>query len=181
MNIYVLTCTKHVNLLHEFAERFEKYWGEPFFVYVSNTDLDHWSDGVLNFLRSIEDEYLILLHEDFYLTRPVNKELLEELKEKAIKFKADRVSLLGNHSPDRIYKLNDTGLLSYKYQAPYQFSFEASIQKREFLIKNLKGGCNPWDAENNRVEKGKGLILVSEEAAISYQDKLRRGQYAEIK
>lgn len=179
MNTYVLTHTKHTGLLAEFAERFEKYWGEPFFVYVSNTDIQHWSDGVLNFLRSIQDEYLILLHEDFYLTKPVDKELLKKLKEEAVKRGVSRMSLLGNHSPERTYGI-DTEFYSHHADAPYVFSLEASIQKRQFLLDNLKGGCNPWDAENGRLGKAKGLVLYSKEPAIFYQDKMRQGNYETV-
>ena len=176
MNTFVLTCTKHTGLIKEFSERFEKYWGEPFFVFVSHTDISHWSDGVLSFLRSIQDEHLILLHEDFFLTKAVNKELLNKLREEAVKRNVDRMSLLGNHSPERTYGI-DTEFLSYKADAPYVFSLEASIQKRQFLLDNLKGNCNPWDAENGRLGKARGLVLCSKEPAIFYQDKMRQGQY----
>lgn len=179
MPIFVLTCMKFAHLLGEFAERVQKYWGEPFFVYVSHTDLQHWSDGTLNFLRNIPYEYLILLHEDFYLTRPVNKDLVTQLKKLAIEKKADRVSLLGNHTPERTYEL-ESGIFAYKGEAEYHFSLEASIQRREYLLNNLKGNQNPWDAENSRRDRGKGLILCSQDPAIWYQDRLRRGKYEEV-
>ena len=175
MNIYVLTCTKHAGLLGEFAERFEKYWGDPFFAYVSHTDLAHWSDGVLNFLRSIKDEYFILLHEDFYLTAPVNKELLEELKEVAVTMGADRVSLLGDHTPERTERVGE--VLIYKNHAEYHFSFEASIQKRQYMIDHLKGNQDPWQAENGMRHRAKGLVVCSEKPAIFYQDKMRGQKY----
>ena len=180
MNVFVITCTKHTNLLAEFSERFEKYWGGPFFVYVSDTDREHWSNGVIKFLESIKDEYFILLHEDFYLTQPINKELLERLKKLAVELKADRVSLLGNHTPNRTFKLVEPDIFMHRGTAKYQYSYEASIQKREFLLKNLTEDCNPNYAEKLREEHTYGLILSSREPAIWYKDKMRGEKYEEI-
>ena|SRR3990167_7564904 len=172
MNIYVITSTNYTKLLPEFAERFEKYWGKPFFVYVSNTDIKHWSDGIIKFLESIEDEYFILLSEDFYLTGPVDKELIKELW--GMRAGYDRVSLLGNHTPERTVR--NGKYFTHKEDAEYQFSFEASIQKRGFLLEYLKAGYDPWEMERIRAKTGKGFIISSEHPAIFYQDKSRQLQ-----
>src|SRR3990167_6227828 len=126
INIYVLGCVKYAHLFGEFAERFQKHWGAPFFAYISNTDLNHWSDGVIDFLESIQDEYFILLHEDFYLTEAVDLKTISELYDLALVKNADRVSLMGNHSPERTEK--EEWYYKYKPNQPYQISFEASIQ-----------------------------------------------------
>lgn len=172
MTIYVLTSTKYTGLLPEFSERFEKYWGEPFMVYVSNTDIEHWSDGVIDFLHRISDEYFILLHEDFYLDRPVDKTLLEYLKN--LYRDTDRVSLLGNHTPERTY--SDGAYNIHKGDAEYQFSFEASIQRKSFLLKYLKPGHDPWEMERVLAKKARGNILSSDKPAIWYTDKSRQLQ-----
>lgn len=171
MNIYVLTSTKYTRLLPEFAERFEQYWGEPFLVYISNTDINHWSDGIINFLNSIKDEYFILLSEDFYLTESVDKEILASLKE-AVKLKPQRISLLGNHTPARTYF--DGTYFTHKMDAEYQFSLEASIQNREFLLDNLKPGLDPWESERVKAKTARGMVISSEKPAIFYQDKSRQ-------
>lgn len=175
INIYVLGCVKYAHLFGEFAERFQKYWGAPFFAYISNTDIDHWSNGVIDFLNSIQDEYFILLHEDFYLTEPPDLELMGELVNLAKEKNADRVSLMGNHSPHRTLQNG----LHYKYlpDMPYQVSFEASIQRKGFLLDNMKLNENPWDAERNRIkEKVNGNIWASAKPCIFYGDKLRGGK-----
>lgn len=171
MNIYVITSVNYTKLLPGFAERFEKYWGEPYFIWVSNTDFQHWSDGFLKFLRSITDDYFILLWEDFYLNEPVDKVLLERLKD-AVRFNPDRISLLGNHTPERTYFNGE--FYVHKPDAEYQFSLEASIQKREYLLKWIKGGWTPWDAEGLNKDRAVGSILSLEKPAIFYQDKSRR-------
>jgi len=179
-NIYVLGCTKYASLFGEFAERFQKYWGAPFFAYISNTDIDHWSDGVINFLKSIDDEYFILLHEDFYLTERADLGKIKELCDIARFNEADRVSLMGNHSPERTERIGSTDIFAYKDGQPYQVSFEASIQRREFLLNNLEPGETPWDAERNAIKRGvNGSIFVSEKPCIFYGDKLRGGKLQE--
>ena len=175
MNIYVLGCTKYAGLFGEFAERFQKYWGAPFFTYISNTDIEHWSDGVINFMESIRDEYFILLHEDFYLTEPVDIETINRLCGLAVSQNADRISLMGNHSPERTEKTE--WYYKYKLNQPYQVSFEASIQRRGFLLDNLRPCENPWDSERNPIKrKVNGKIFVSERPCIFYGDKLRGGK-----
>src|SRR5512140_1477597 len=94
---YVLTSTHYAKLLGEFAERFSEHCGQPFQVFVSHTDLHHWSDGVIRFLHGISQDYFVLLHEDFYLDRPIDKHGLLKLWQ--LRKDYDRVSLLGNHTP----------------------------------------------------------------------------------
>src|SRR3990167_1129190 len=178
MNIYVLGCTRYAHLFGEFAERFQKYWGESFFAFISNTDIEYWSDGVIDFLNSISDEYFILLHEDFYLTEPTDLEMIKKLCDLAVTEKADRISLMGNHSPERTERVD--WYYRYKPNQPYQVSFEASIQRRGFLLENMRPNENPWDAERHPIKRGvNGKILVSDKPCIFYGDKLRQGKLQE--
>ena len=178
-NIYVLGCTRYAGLFGEFAERFQKYWGSPFFAFISNTDLAHWSNGVIDFLSSIKDDYFILLHEDFYLTEPPKLDLIDLLISEARRRDADRISLMGNHSPERVVPLS-AGLYQYTSGQPYQYSFEASIQKKDFLIRYLKRDESPWEAETHRIKEGiNGKVFCSARPAIFYGDKLRRGELQE--
>jgi hypothetical protein len=170
MNIYVLTSTKYAKLLGEFATRFEEFWGQPFFAYVSRTDLHHWSDGVIDFLTKIPDEYFVLLHEDFYLTKPVDKHGLEKLWN--MRHGYDRISLLGNHTPVRTERRGEFYI--HKPSAEYQFSFEASIQSKEFLLKYLRPKQDPWESERNMARVARGNVISSEHPVIWYEDKSRR-------
>jgi hypothetical protein len=169
MNIYVLSSSNYVKLLPEFAERFQKFWGAPFTTYVSNTDIDHWSDGVIDFLLNIKDEHFVLLHEDFYLDSPVDKHLIQELWD--IRDGYDRISLLGNHTPTRTERWNK--YFVHRPGSEYQFSFEASIQNRDFLLGNLHRGRTPWETER-KARLAEGKVLSSEYPAIWYTDKSRQ-------
>ena len=172
IRIYVLTSTKTQYLLEGFDKRFQEHWGAPYEVYISDTPLHEWSDGVINFLQGIDDEYLILLHEDFYLTKDVKREKIQQLSDYAIAHKVDRASLLGNHTPLRTYR--ERQYWRYNIVAEYQFSFEASIQKRTFLLEHLRTGRDPWKAETEAKVTG-AYIIATEEPLIFYQDALRRG------
>ena len=127
---YVLATKAYPDLLPNFIKRFSKFWGGPLRIYVSDTPLEDWSGGVIDMLEAIDDEYLIILHDDFYLTEKVDLELLEELKRAIIKYDADRVSLLGNHSVPRTTSFRGE-YVKHKPKSEYQFSFEASIYKRK--------------------------------------------------
>ena len=139
-------------------------------VYVSNTDIQHWSDGVIRFLNTIKDDSFVLLHEDFYLTQPVDKHGIENLWKHHHAF--DRVSLLGNHTPSRTEKWNE--FFVHRHEGEYQFSFEASIQNKHFLLENLKPGLDPWESERVMAKVAKGKVLSSEHPVIWYEDKSRR-------
>lgn len=179
IKVYVLACEKYKDLLDEFGERFKKYWGGEFTPHISQTDLAHWSDGVIDFLKDIDDEYFILLHEDFYLTEKADLKTIDRLVETAKRLKADRISLMGNHSPERVEEY-EPGLWRYKPNQPYMLSFEASIQKREYLLEHLVKGWNPWEAERNLMRKIPGEIFCSDKPCIFYGDKLRRGKLVDI-
>ena len=179
IKIIVITCEKHVDLLPEFSKRFSKYWGDSFFVFISNTPLEKWSDGVINLLESLQDKYVILLHEDFYLTVPIDKDLLNNLKKFALEHKVDRVSLCGNHTPDRTYKYLE-GFYRHYSQADYQLSFEASIFRRKWLLEILKRGLNPWESEGNYRFELDSMIISSGKAPVVYKDRLRKGKLQEV-
>lgn len=172
--VYVLGCEKYENLLVEFAERFEKHWGGEFTSYISKTPIEKWSDGVIDFLNQINDEYFILLHEDFYQTAPADLKQIDYLIGEAKKRKADRVSLMGNHSPERVEKSD--GLWRYKPNQPYMVSFEASIQRREYLLEHLRPGWNPWEGERVLCRRVPGEIFCADKPCIFYGDKLRGGK-----
>ena len=178
IKIYVLGCAKYADLFKEFTERFQKYWGSPFLAYISPYDIERWSNGVIDFLNSIDDEYFILLHEDFYLTELVDLETINKLYKLAVEEKADRVSLMGNHSPERTEKVSWYNV--YKPNQPYQVSFEASVQRRGFLLDHLRPNENPWDSERHPIKRGvNGKILTSDKPCIFYGDKLRQGKLQE--
>ena len=170
IRVWVLTSHGYARLLGEFSERLKQFWGTEFSVYVSETPIENWSDGVIRFLESIPDEYIILLHEDFYLTQNVDQRLIEELW--SMRFGYDRISLLGNHTPIRTAR--NGKYFVHKPDAEYQFSLEASIQRRRFLLDFLIPGLDPWETERRLAKTAKGNILSSEHPAIWYTDKSRQ-------
>ena len=172
MNVYVLAAEATAYLLPEFDELYQKHWGGDYFTWISTTPLNQWSDGVIQLLTGIDDEYVIILHEDFFLTRDVDVEGIRKLWDYTVENKVDRASLLGNHTPLRTYKERE--YWRYNAAAEYQFSFEASIQKRSFLLEHLKKGQDPWESETQAKVHG-AYVIATEEPLIFYQDALRRG------
>ena len=177
--VYVLGCENFKHLFQEFGFRFEKHWGGKYYPLISNTPLDKWSDGVLYYLHKIADEYIILLSEDFYMVKDTDLKAVERLVKIAKEKKADRVSLMGNHSPHRTVNVGED-LWKYLPNMPYQLSFEASIYRTSFLTEHMRMGENPWQSETNRnAEQLNGNVYCSTKPVIWYGDKIRRGMIQE--
>ncbi len=173
--VYVLGCTNFKHLFQEFSMRFEKHWGGKYYPLISNTPLERWSDGVLYHLHNMRDDYFILLSEDFYMVKDADLESVERLVKFAKEKKADRVSLMGNHSPHRTVSVGED-MWKYLPNMPYQVSFEASVYKKSFLVQNMRMGENPWESETRpNQEKINGDVYCSTKPVIWYGDKIRRG------
>jgi hypothetical protein len=105
------------------------------------------SDQLRRLLESIDDEYLILLEEDFYLLRPVDLQLLDQVCDFCVEKGVDRFSLQSKNA----YRVSDWSQSCEQvgshpvYEAPLQatlFALEASVWKRSFLLNHLRAGCS---------------------------------------
>lgn len=171
MKTYCLTNEKHYWLLPGFLELYHQFWphgrvevvgyGAPSFplgvpfrsIAPRNYPAEQWTTGLLEFLRSIEDEYFVLMLEDYWLTAPVPGSI-------AMLCNAVASGYFGPHflrldlSADRAahpYTLHQRvagyEIISTPPHTPYQMSFQAAIWHRANLLAVLVAGETPWEAE----------------------------------
>lgn len=172
MAILVIGYDGYNDLWKDFFTLFHKYWPEcPYKIYLANNELEYcvddvitihagadaeWSRKVQKALDQIEEDYICLLLEDFYLGKNVNTKVVEN----ALK--------LMKRDDLRYYKLNTftpfkTDLYNgYKYlhvipaDMEYGISLLPGIWRKDFLREKVGNeNYNAWKFECDRIAEGR--------------------------
>jgi hypothetical protein len=178
IEILVLTCPSYEHLVPEFTRRFHKYYGvRPLKVWSSS---EVWSTSLINALTTVEDEYLIILHEDFYFTHPIDRTLVDTIVRYMHEHKeVGRICCsTGIHAPERVFHHEDI-FWKYKDDAEFLCSFDPGIWRKEFLLRYLQKDEDPWKGEvrtSSRAKHQGETILWSETPVFIYKDATRDGK-----
>lgn len=183
MNVYCLTNEKHYWLLPGFLHLFREYWpwvsenltvvgygnvlgavfrqaqqscDVPFIsIAPANYPANRWTDGLIEFLQRLEDEYLVLMLEDYWLTAPVAGQvamLMNAVQNGVFGERFLRLDLSADRA-SQTHTLHKRGagydIISTPSHSPYQMSFQAAIWHRRNLLSVLVRGETPWEAEVN--------------------------------
>jgi hypothetical protein len=149
-----------------------------------------WSDALIKLLNSIDDGHLIIMLEDYYLTRKVDTEAVRILSDYARQFTYTvRIDLTG----DRLYAgnanldygtVNRLDLVKSMPGSPYHLSTMAGIWNRELLLKVLIPNESPWDLEisgTTRLSHAQEmLVLGTRQWPVKYILAHRRGNPNEL-
>jgi len=128
-------------------------------------------------LDKINSEYVILTHEDYFLTGEIDFLALLEIKLTMDNLNADLVKMCGawsgfttkdNPMVKTCHKIKDDSLWSYPNSRNYTISHQVSMWRRDFLLKSMCPEWTPWEHELI----GSYLVKVANEAVIySYHGK----------
>jgi len=180
LNVYIPTCDSHLFAIEGFAYFFNKYWGDDFnvkvlgfskpdfnlpsnfeFISLGNQQIGGakgWSNYLIDFFESIDDEHFIFGIDDFYMARPFDRELYETLLKETVDEKVGRIDLQpsiqhGRNPEDvsvykefhdfKILELRQKSVTSFIYRITGQFS----IWNRKYFLKNLQRDWSPHDWE----------------------------------
>jgi hypothetical protein len=179
MIIYVLTSDRHNWLLRGFMHQWHKYcklpitiagFTEPNYLLDVNDDykkytsfksigkfedypVDRWSDSIIKLVHETDDEVIMILLEDYWLTRCPN---FTALKVAESVVNTDKNILRFDITTDRLYSQRIVDVGAYEdvdlFVADpdvYAVSFQASIWRKESLLQMLVPGETPWQAEMN--------------------------------
>jgi hypothetical protein len=118
-----------------------------------------WCNGMINFLNSYQNDFFVLMLEDYFVCRDISCKAIEILYEVANKKiirgkKILRIDL----TTDRLYAGGVQDIFSYKYfdfveakDSQYQMSLQAGLWNakllKEVLEKLNKENRSPWDVE----------------------------------
>lgn len=210
--VYVITSDGYLKALKAFSYLFCKYWSEtqpavivgfkapdfelpPNFSFMSmgdqrNYPIGRWSDALIKLLNTIDDSHLILMLEDYYLTRGVDTDAVRILYDYARQFTYTvRVDLTGDrlyaHGADLDYgTVGRLDLIKSMPGSPYHLSTMAAIWNRELLLKVLVPNESPWDVEiigtTRLSHQPDMLVLGTRQWPVKYLLAHRRGNPNEL-
>ena len=181
LNIYVNTCKDYAHLVPSFTRLFNKFLPGREFTVFGEDKMQMYSDQMIQFFEKLEDDHFIWMHEEFFLKSPVKQTLLA--KAEGYIQKHPEVARIGLQSlydgyenavepyEDGFYKLNP------RHQ--YIFSFEASIWKKEELLKHMRMGEGVQRSETNTCTRAaieEPLVLLTKDKVMDYKDAYRGGE-----
>lgn len=203
MKTIVLTSNDYVNVLPGFAYLFNKFYPnqeltivrydvrppklpDNFKQFAIGKQSDYsWSGGLKYYLSQINDEFVMLMLEDYYLDKPVDVGTIIGCQNMMIHrpevFKIDLTNdrLKVTHSKSN-YALKDnfeSKELEYFIQsdinAPFLASVQAAIWRKDFLFSILNTKDNAWQFEKNKrtkeyLKKHNSVILGCMNPPMSY-------------
>jgi len=181
MNVYIPTCDANIFVIKYFQYFFNKYWDDNTnvkilgfnppnfkldknFEFISLGDKQEngakgWSNYLIDFFETIDDEFFIFGIDDFMVARPVDRKLLEMCKKEIMTDDSiGRVDLQcslqyarsrKDVSPHKI--VDGVGFLKLKQSGHgrdiYRVGGAFSIWRKSWFLKNMKRDWSPWDWE----------------------------------
>lgn len=159
MKILVLSCDKYADTFIPFHHCMEKYWeGHPDVIYKTETidnpfyktikanyPIQQWTKGVREVLSQIDDEQILLMMDDCFIRRHVNKA--------RIKYASENLNgNIANINFEKSWDIWDvpTDLVGFRRRCkgrPYEVSIMCGLWDKEKLINVLKKEGSPWDVE----------------------------------
>ena len=162
--LLVLSCDPYADLWPPFFALFHRYWPDcPFKIYLgagkssvapssihllrSSADRD-WSQCTLDYLNALDQKYVLIMLDDFFLRRPVPTSEILQCLELARILAATQLRLIPRPGPtDRLPTEFNIG--SCAPGSPYRLSTQAAIWDRVKLKNLLRVGESIWEFEHN--------------------------------
>ena len=182
--VLVVSCDKYSDLWPIFFGLWHKYWpncqlkmylGTNFFNYsdpalhVIKIGTDQaYSDNILKFLKSIDEDFVLLVTEDFFLSESVDDTSLSEHLHEFFSKRGKYLKLVNT------YPLgfdNDTqakiGLIEAGVK--YRTGLGVGLWDKNFLLKNIPPGMSAWELEKNGILASR----MPDDAVFGFNSKFR--------
>jgi hypothetical protein len=204
MKIFIPTSNKTLYLVEGLLFSLKKYWpdfknykiiilgyDEPKFNLDSNIsfvklntsdEVKNWAIDLKNYFDNINDNYFIYMNDDCPLSRKVNKEILETLKQIAImnpNNKIGRISLtkcVSNRPHSIVKDYNNFKIIEANQNTEYRTSVQFSIWSKEYFTKHAKENMTPWEYELQPSPKNDGwkILGTSGEYCLDFYHLMRK-------
>lgn len=206
MRVVIYSSDKTSWALQPFAYLFNLYWtrdqrvsvfgnSTPPFTLPSNFTFEsvgefkpaqQWSNDLIAALRSIDDDVICLMMDDYWLNRMVNQAAVKWCYEymqhhpEVIRF---------DLTTDRLYAsgIQPCGAIGYldviksDPRSPYNFSLQAALWNRAALLEILVPNETPWELEEKgsaRLARKPWLVLGTKQSPIHYTIAVQQGRLA---
>lgn len=207
MKILTMTSKQYHWLLPGFCYLFNEYWPDQrvvigtdvapnvdlpdnFNIYSYNNGLPlpakEWSDGLKYALESIPGERVILMFEDYWLSRKVNNDKIVAI-EKYVEYYP--VILRFDLTTDRKFAGDardwgtyaGMGLVTTPFASPYQFSLQAAMWNKHLLMQLLDETKSPWELEVHTQPPPRMRVLGTKGHIVKYVNVVLSGGEVEKK
>ena len=193
LTVYITTCDANIFVIKYFQYFFNKYWdknikvkilgfskptfqlSENFeFISMGETQVNGakgWSNYLIDFFSSIDEEHFVFGIDDFMIARPVDTDVFEAAK-KILTQKVGRIDLQPMQyarSPS-LFKFHNEidGIKFFElkqrhiFKRLYRVSGAFSIWNKEWFLSSLKRDMSPWDWEvsGSRLVEGDGYHVL---------------------
>jgi hypothetical protein len=115
--------------------------------------IDLWSDSLIDALRTLPDEHVIIMLEDYWIVRPVNQEAVEtaynymRIHTSTVKFDLCADRLYAGDANTNYGKYGKLDLVWSRPGSPYHLSLMTGIWNKRHLLSVLQRNWSPWDVE----------------------------------
>lgn len=200
--VFVITCNKYLWCMEPFAFLFNKYWGpdqevvfgsykKPTFHLPDNFKFfeinkfeypqDKWSNGLIRMLERSPDEFIVLMLEDYWLTRTVDVRAIEKLHEwmkthtDILRFDLTDDRQFNGHAKFSGY-IGEYDIVQTVHAAEYNMSFQAGIWNTELLLSLLEENKSPWEVEIQTQPPKEMKIYGTKQCPTRYANALLKGE-----
>jgi hypothetical protein len=193
--LVILSCDARRDLWDPCLALYRRYWPDcPYPIFLVSDTIEAripparslragavlaWSDVVRRALMALPHEHVLLMLDDFFLSRPVDTPTVETKRRQLERagsvclrlgpWPGPTTSLawapeLGEHEPGR----------------PYRTSLQPALWRRRSLIELLVPGESPWDFERDgsaRADRDSLVIHASRMPTLAYVEVIARGRW----
>ena len=176
MKIIVMSCSKNWVLFEPFHHCMEKYWPDhPEVIYYSDGEinpyyktiaipheLSHWTTGLREFLRKIDDDQVLFMIDDCFIRKPVDTKRVDEAS--TILSHEPNVACMNfelswdNRDEPTIY----SGWKKRKHGSAYEVSLMCGLWQKDKLIDVVSRDCDPWTIELDQDNRGYDYYINSD-------------------
>jgi hypothetical protein len=159
--IVIVSCDKYQDLWEPLFTTFFKYWDNcPFKIYlasnycqynhqrVSNISIGDdkaYSSNLINIIKQVEEEWIILWYEDGFLTKKVDNQLVEYIIDIAISRKINYLKLTVDYPLYYGKKEEDIGLIPKGVK--YRSAMGMALYHKSTLKNILSPGLSAWELD----------------------------------
>lgn len=182
MIITVLSCSKNEELFFPFYRCMEKYWpNHPEVVYFTDGiinpfyktipvdhDLDHWTTGLREFLKQIDDEEILLMIDDCFIRKPVD-ELRIKFASVILNWEENAAMLNFEKSWDPLdIPTEYEGWKKRQHGSRFEVSLMCGLWNKNKLLKVVERDCDPWTIEEEQNGYGYDYYINSGDYIIDW-------------
>lgn len=206
MRVFVITNDFYLWCLSPFAYLFNKYWDENQEVVVAgfrtpnfelpknirfhslaraNYPQNKWSDGLIQFLTEMPDEFSVIMLEDYWIARPVDTTFVN-IAETYMRNSPNvlRFDLTGDvayvtgdmRSAYNYGYINHYDIVQKPYGVPYRMSFQAGLWNNRLLLSLLQKNKTPWEVEIHTSPREELLVLGTKQWPLLYANAMYKGE-----